>query len=361
MNKIKEENFDSLLEKALEENFKEELASVKVEKFPLSKSFQNKMISLIKKEDKRKRNLLKKVAIYLLIFAGATSLLVNNNQGAKAAFQSLWDWANEYRKITWLDDHIAIDVKRKDEDNIRVEFKQEFIPDGYKVEKTFDSEYMKSYDIYNRSNKKATLNLNSTKGTGSIGIDNEHNTFRYEKKGELEFLIIEDIDQGDKNMVVSEYKGYRYTFSSFEMPADELVDLAEKIFEKMEKSFNEDNVRLEFKEEFIPDRYKVTEFEDLNKVKAIELINRKNTLFYITLTSTELTGSIGLDNEHIKYERKTINNRDYLIGIGENDRFGNLAITEYKGYYYEFHSYVSNIDEILDLAEKIFEKMEKSL
>lgn len=237
MNKIKEENFDSLLEKALEENFKEELASVKVEKFPLSKSFQNKMTSLIKKEEKRKRNLLKKVAIYLLIFAGATSLFVNNNQGAKAAFQSLWDWANEYRKITWLDDHIAIDVKRKDEDNIRVEFKEEFIPDGYELIK----------------------------------------------------------------------------------------------------------------------------FQDLNKVKAIELINGKNTLFYITLTSTELTGSIGLDNEHIKYERKTINNRDYLIGIGENDRFGNLAITEYKGYYYEFHSYVSNIDEILDLAEKIFEKMENSL
>lgn len=236
MNKIKEENFDSLLEKALEESFKEELASVKVEKFPLSKSFQNKMTSLIKKEEKRKINLLKKVAIYLLIFAGATSLLVNNNQGAKAAFQSLWDWANEYRKITWLDDHIAIDVKRKDEDNIRVDFKEEFIPDGYKVEKTFDSEYMKSYDIYNRSNKKATLNLNSTKGTGSIGIDNEHNTFRYEKKGELEFLIIEDIDQGDKNMVVSEYKGYRYNFSSFEISADELVHLAEKIFEKMEKS-----------------------------------------------------------------------------------------------------------------------------
>lgn len=61
MNKIREEDLGSLLAKALEENFREEIRSVKIEKFPLSKSFQKKMEALIKKEEKRKINLLKKL------------------------------------------------------------------------------------------------------------------------------------------------------------------------------------------------------------------------------------------------------------------------------------------------------------
>ena len=235
MNKIKEENFDSLLEKALEENFKEELASVKVEKFPLSKSFQNKMTSLIKKEDKRKRNLLKIVAIYLLIFAGATSLLANNNQGAKAAFQSLWDWANEYRKITWLDDHIAIDVKRKDEDNIRVEFKEEFIPDGYKVEKFDDLDgSLKDVEI-SKDKKKISIVAITTNAATSFGIDNEHVMFDKIRKNGMDYITGTGKDKFDDNFILFEYKGFYYRIRG-NIEIDNLIDLAEKIFENIEKS-----------------------------------------------------------------------------------------------------------------------------
>lgn len=235
MNKTREENFDSLLEKALEENFEEELASVKVEKFPLSKSFQNKMTSLIKKEDKRKINLLKKVAIYLLIFAGASSLLVSTNQGAKAAFQSLWDWANEYRKITWLDDHISIDVKRKDEDNIRVEFKEEFIPDGYKLINFEDFDEMKVSDFENKEGKRIHLFIISTKAHSSIGIDNEHIIYSHREIKGNEYLIGEGKTKDNGNIATIEFKGYYYQLYGH-ADIDELIDILEKIFENMEKT-----------------------------------------------------------------------------------------------------------------------------
>lgn len=235
MNKIKEAKFDILLEKALEESFREEVEKVKIEKFPLSSSFKKKMTKLIKQEDNWKRNLLKKVALYLLIFVGASSLLISTNETARAAFQSLWDWANEYRKITWFDDHLSIDVKPKNEDNIRVEFKEEFIPDGYKVEK-FDDLDGSLIDVeISKGKDKISIFAITTNAATSFGIDNEHVVFDKIRKNSMNYLTGTGKDKFDDNFILFEYKGFYYRIRG-NIEIDNLIDLAEKIFEKMENS-----------------------------------------------------------------------------------------------------------------------------
>lgn len=236
MNKIREAKFDILLEKALEESFREEVEKVKIEKFPLSSSFKKKMTKLIKQEDNWKRNLLKKVALYLLIFVGASSLLISTNETARAAFQSLWDWANEYRKITWFDDHLSIDVKPKNEDNIRVEFKEEFIPDGYKINKF--KKFGSSYDISVLDKSGKEINIIVIKNSAAIdfGLDNEHTNYINREIGNKNYLIGCGIDKEFGNFILVEHKGYYYDIHSYDVTEDQLIDLAEKIFKKIENS-----------------------------------------------------------------------------------------------------------------------------
>lgn len=240
MDNVDELCFDDLLEKALILELEEEIKATSKDEFYPSKTFQKKMKKLFRKKEgflNKGAFIIRRVAIFFLVFLGAFTLLISFNKTARATFESFLEWADEYRKIFWYSDHLSIEVRPK---------------------------------------------------------------------------------EGEES-------------------------------------------RIEFSLDFIPEEYEVVEFEEFGSSKEVCVINKIGEETYITIIKNTASINFGLDNEHISYKSKEVSGKNYLIGYGQKSTFGNFILVEYRGYYYDYHSYDMTVEELINFSEKIFEKIENSL
>ncbi|MDO5028640.1 MAG: DUF4367 domain-containing protein [Bacillota bacterium] len=233
MDKKIDQKFERLLEEAIIESFEEEISQLQIKKYPLTKTFKKQMKNLFR--PKNWQSILKKVAIFLLIFTGGFSLLIANNQTAQAAFQNFLAWATEYRDLVWYSDHLSIEISPKEEDHIRVDFKEAYIPEEYRVVEFNDYKVLKDAVLLDSHDNRITMTVVSTDAASSIGVDNEHTIYRVEELNNRTYLIGEGIDDFGNNIFI-EYKGFNYHIKSLDITTEEMLEIMEKIFENMENS-----------------------------------------------------------------------------------------------------------------------------
>lgn len=165
------DNFDELLTAALSDSLDEEIRSIEqIEKVQPSEKMKGVVLGLCKKEKNHSNyfnRVLKRCAVFLLVFFSSVSLILLTAPEVRGAVQQVI--------LTWTEKELVFNFNGKSIFSDAVSVNISFIPDGYVLVDTFDDlPDLLAYTWTNSREQEIYLSCFKITQGAVQGIDNEH-------------------------------------------------------------------------------------------------------------------------------------------------------------------------------------------